>query len=39
MRECGDRAERRKILELHRGILREAFLQVGGEPFRFREVA
>src|SRR5262249_29750177 len=37
--ECGNRAQRGKILELHRGILRKAFLQVGGEPLRFRKVA
>jgi hypothetical protein len=32
MSECGKSAQRRKILKLHRGVLREPFLQVGGEP-------
>jgi hypothetical protein len=34
MGECGKRAQRGKILELHRSILREPFLQVYGKPLR-----
>ena len=39
MSECGKRAQRGKILELHRGILREPFLQVGGELLRSGRIA
>src|SRR5437763_419170 len=39
MTQCVKSVQRGKILKLHRGILREAFLQVGSEPSRFRNVA
>src|SRR5712675_2980349 len=39
MSECGKSMQRGKILELHWGILRKAFLHVGREPLRFRKVA
>src|SRR5262245_27210519 len=39
MSEVGKSVQRGKILELHRRILRESLLQVGGEPLRFRSVA
>ena len=39
MSERGKRVQRGKILELHRGILGEAFLQVGGEPLGSGRIA